>query len=96
MSTITVVAKLVARKDSLDAVKTELLKLIEPTRKEQGCIEYRLHQDSADPTVFVFYENWESAACLEKHMATDHYKAYVSALDGLIEGKSVNKMTRLA
>ncbi len=96
MSTITVVAKLVARKDSVDAVKTELLKLIEPTMKEQGCIEYRLHQDNDDPAVFVFYENWESSACLEKHMTTDHYKAYVSALDGLIEGKSVNKMTRIA
>lgn len=95
MSTITVVAKLVARKDSLEAVKTELLKLIEPTRRERGCIEYRLHQDNGDPAVFVFYENWESSASLEKHTTTDHYKAYVSAVDSLLEGKTVNKMTRI-
>lgn len=95
MSTITVVARLVAKKDSIDAVKSELLKLIEPTRKEQGCIEYRLHQDNADPAVFVFYENWESAISLEKHTVTDHYKAYVSAVDGLIEEKTVHKMTRI-
>jgi len=96
MSTITVVARLVARKDSIEAVKTELLKLIEPTRKEQGCIEYRLHQDNGDPAVFVFYENWESAASLEKHTVTAHYKAYVSAVDGIIEGKTVHKMTLIA
>ncbi|GFE58729.1 putative quinol monooxygenase [Geobacter sp. AOG1] len=96
MSTITVVAKLVAKKDSIAAVKTELLKLVAPTRKEQGCIEYRLHQDNADPAVFVFYENWENATCLEKHMSTDHYKAYVSAVDGIIEGKTVNKMIQIA
>ena len=95
MSTITVVAKLVAKKDSIAAVKTELLKLVAPTRKEQGCIEYRLHQDNADPAVFVFYENWENATCLEKHLCTDHYKAYVSAVDGIIEGKTVNKMIQI-
>jgi quinol monooxygenase YgiN len=43
MSEITVVAKLSARKDSVEAVKAELLKLIIPTRKESGCIEYNLH-----------------------------------------------------
>lgn len=96
MLTITVVARLVAKKDSIEAVKAELLKLIEPTRKERGCIEYRLHQDNGDPAVFVFYENWESAASLEKHTITDHYKAYVSAVDGIIEEKTVHRMTRIA
>jgi len=46
VSKITVVAKVVAKKVDVEAVKTELLKLILPTRKEGGCIEYRLHQDN--------------------------------------------------
>lgn len=93
MSLLTIVAKLVAKKESVESVKSELLKLIAPTRNEDGCIDYRLHQDNVDPAIFVFYENWESAACLEKHMKSDHYKAYVRALDGLIEEKVVHKMT---
>jgi len=95
MSKITVVAKVVAKKVAVEAVKTELLKLILPTRKESGCIEYRLHQDNQDAAVFLFYETWESDVSLEKHINTDHYKAYVRALNGMIEDKVVNKMTRI-
>lgn len=93
MSDLNVVAKIVARPDSVESVKNELLKLITPTRKESGCIKYTLHQDNEDPAVFVFYETWESAACLQDHMNTDHYKNYVNAVSSLIKEKVVNKMT---
>ncbi|MBI2354422.1 MAG: antibiotic biosynthesis monooxygenase [Deltaproteobacteria bacterium] len=96
MSRVTVVARVVAKRDAVAAVKAELLKLIVPTRGEGGCIEYTLHQDNEDPAVFVFYETWENASCLEQHTGTDHYKAYVGAVAGMIEGKVVNKMTRIA
>lgn len=93
MPELTVVAKVVAKKGFVESVRSELLKLVVPTRKEDGCIEYRLHQDNDNPAVFVFYENWESTACLEKHMGSDHFKSYVSAIDGMIEAKVVHKLT---
>lgn len=95
MAKLTVVAKVVAKKDYIELVKTELLKLIAPTRKEDGCIEYCLHQGNDDPAVFIFYETWESEACLARHMDSDHFKNYVSAVDGIIDEKVVNKMTRI-
>ena len=95
MPQLTVVAKVVARKDSVEPVKAELLRLIAPTRNEEGCIEYRLHQDDDDPAVFIFYENWESEACLARHMESAHFRNYASSVDGLLEGKTVNKMTRI-
>lgn len=96
MTKITIVAKVVAKKDAVEAVKNELLKLIVPTRKESGCIEYRLHQDNQDPAVFLFYETWEDAVSLEKHINSDHYKNYVRAVNGMIMEKVVNKMTGIA
>ena len=93
MSQLTIIAKLVAKKESIDVVKGELLKMIAPTRKEAGCINYCLHQDNDDPAVFVFYENWVSAASFEAHKNSEHYKVYVMALEGLIEEKVVSKMT---
>lgn len=95
MSKLTVVAKVVAKKEAVENVRTELLKMIAPTRREQGCIEYRLHQDNNDPAVFVFYENWENAACLERHMASEHFRAYLNAVDGLIADKVVHLMTEI-
>jgi len=96
MSTLTVVAKVTAKKDAVDTVKNELLKLIGPTRNEGGCIGYTLHQDNEDPAVFLFYETWESLACLESHMNSEHFKEYVKAVGSLIEDKVMHKMTRIA
>ncbi len=95
MSKVTIVAKVVAQRDAIEAVKTEVLKLIAPTRQEEGCIEYRLHRDNENPAVFIFYENWESMACLERHMNSRHYKEYIAAVEGLIAEKAVHKMTEI-
>ena len=96
MSVVTVVAKLVVKEEALAKVKAELLQLIDPTRQETGCLEYRLHQDNNDPRVFIFFENWENMGCLERHIAAPHYKHYIAAVDGLIEEKTVHKMTCIA
>jgi len=95
MSTITVVAKITAKNDAIEAVNAELLKMAAPTRQEEGCMEYRLHQDNADPAVFVFYENWKNLACLEQHIKSQHFQAYVAAVADLIADKIVHKMTEI-
>jgi len=95
MATITVVAKLVAKNKCAESVKSELLKLIAPTRKEDGCIEYHLFQDNEDPDIFMFYETWESLTCIEKHVGTDHYKNYVTRIANMLKEKIVHKMTRI-
>ena len=96
MSAVTVVARVVARPEQAESLKVELLKLIAPTRNENGCREYILHQDNSDPAVFLFYETWDNDACLEAHMQTDHFRSYVGAVEGLLAEKIVYRMTRLA
>jgi quinol monooxygenase YgiN len=95
MSIVTIVAKVTAESDAIEAVKAELLKMIAPTRQEEGCIEYRLHQDNDNPAVFIFYENWKNLACLEQHMNSKHFQAYVAAVGDLLANKSVYKMTEI-
>ncbi len=95
MSKLVIIAKVVAKKEAVQSVRSELLKLIAPTRKEDGCLDYSLHQDNDNPAVFIFYETWESPAHLEKHMNSDHFKAYIRSTDGLIEEKVVNMLSRI-
>lgn len=57
MTTLTIVANIIAKSNSVELVKAELLKLIDVTRAEEGCINYELHQDNENPAHFVFYEN---------------------------------------
>jgi len=95
MSTVTVVAKVTAKTDAIEIVKAELIKMLVPTRQEEGCLEYRLHQDNDNPTFFVFYENWKDISCLERHMNSPHFQAYVAAADDLIADKTVYKMAEI-
>ncbi|GAL10173.1 hypothetical protein JCM19233_1150 [Vibrio astriarenae] len=56
MSKLTIVANIIAKQDKVELVKAELLKLIDVTRAEEGCINYDLHQDNENPAHFMFYE----------------------------------------
>ncbi len=68
-------AVLKAKPGQEEAVKEALLSLVEPTRKEAGCLCYNLHQSKADPTQFMFYEQWASKEDLEAHGKSPHMKA---------------------
>ena len=49
---------------------------VEPSRAEPGCIEYHMLRDKEDPTLFIFYEIWESQAHLDVHSALPHMKEF--------------------
>ncbi len=95
MTKLTIVANIVAKADKIDLVKAELLKLIDTTRAEKGCINYDLHQDNDNPAHFLFFENWESRELWQQHMANQHLKAYVAATKGAVESFIVNEMTQI-
>ncbi|MGF1764600.1 putative quinol monooxygenase [Aliivibrio kagoshimensis] len=96
MSTLTIVASIVAKPDSIELVKSELLKLIDLTRAEPGCLQYDLHQDNNNPAHFVFYENWLSHERLQAHLASQHIANYSAATQGSVESFVLNEMTQIA
>ncbi|MBY5922601.1 putative quinol monooxygenase [Ferrimonas balearica] len=95
MAHLTIVANIIAHPESAELVKTELLKLIEATRAEAGCVQYDLHQDNDNPAHFLFFENWQSRALWRDHMASEHIKAYLEATEGAVAVFTVNEMTRV-
>jgi quinol monooxygenase YgiN len=90
---LTIVAKIVAKLDKTELVKTELIKLIAITKKEEGCINYDLHQDNENKNIFLFYENWESRELWQKHMNNTHIAAYAKATEGAVETFTLHEMT---
>ncbi|PKG37161.1 putative quinol monooxygenase [Psychromonas sp. Urea-02u-13] len=96
MSTITIVASILAKTDNIELVKSELLKLITITRAEPGCLQYDLHQDNNNPAQFVFYENWASKALLQTHLESQHIASYVAATQDAVEKFVLNEMTKIA
>lgn len=93
MAKLTIVANIIAKANHIELVKAELLKLIEVTRNEQGCINYDLHQDNENPAHFLFYENWQSRELWQQHMANKHLAEYLKATDGAVNSFTLNEMT---
>ena len=61
-----------------------LIALIEPTRKEAGCIRYDLVQGLGKSAEFAFIEEWESAEHLDAHSQTPHVREAGSKAAGLL------------
>lgn len=95
MVKLTIVASIRANSGKIDLVKTELHKLIAPTRAERGCIQYDLHQNKEDPAHFLFFENWESRELWQAHMNAPHLAAYVAATEGAVDEFTVSEMTQI-
>ena len=96
MTTLTIVANIKANEDKIDLVKAELLKLIDITREEDGCLNYNLHQDNDNPAHFVFYENWESRELWQVHMSNQHLADYMDATEGAVTEFTLNEMTQIS
>ncbi len=64
--------------------------------KEPGCREFNIGVSLKDPNHLVFFEVWDSAAALETHRATDHYKAYSSATKDMVAKRDIRPMWSVA
>ena len=82
--TLNVIARIKARPEKVNELRSVLSSLIEPTCKEPGCLSYKLLQNNEDPTDFTLVEEWQSNAALESHFATKHFKDAVAKLPSLV------------
>lgn len=71
-STVHVLALFTAAPGKEAELEEALLALIEPTRKEAGCIRYDLTRGLGKPAEFAFIEEWESGEHLDAHLQTAH------------------------
>lgn len=95
---LTVIAYMKAAPGKEDELRAALEALIEPTSKEQGYVNYDLHQAEDDPGKFFFYENWESGADLDAHLAAPHLVDFADKMGGLLDenGLTITRLRRIA
>ncbi len=80
---VRVVVRITARPEKVEELKALLRGLVEPTRREKGCVSYQLLQNKADPTDFTFVEEWESDAAIDSHFETPHVQEALSKIPSL-------------
>ncbi len=81
---VTVVAVLKAKPGREAQVRKELQSLVEPSRKDAGCINYDLHQGCEVPTLFMFHENWVSKEHLDAHLAKAELQSVLARVSVLL------------
>ena len=77
---VRMIARFTAHPEQQQALRETLSDLIEPTRRESGCLRYELWHNRSDPTDFTFIEEWASEAALEVHSRTPHLAALFKKL----------------
>jgi quinol monooxygenase YgiN len=72
MEKVRVIARALARDGKADELKALLVKMVKPTRAEDGCIYYELLESNI-PGLFYYNELWQSKAHLDAHAASKHF-----------------------
>jgi quinol monooxygenase YgiN len=80
MAVISVVATFIPKENQAKMVENILRGMINPTRKEPGCLRYELYSGTGPEPQFVLIEAYADQPALEAHRATEHYKNYRSQI----------------
>jgi quinol monooxygenase YgiN len=83
-ATVHVIAIFYAEIGKEDEMESVLRALIEPTRREEGCLRYDLLRSLKGESYveFAFVEEWASEAALDAHGESEHLKQLRGRLKG--------------
>ena len=84
---VTVIVLLRAREGQDTLLDAELRALINPTRKEDGCLTYELHRSAGAPGGFLLHEVWASREAHTAHTTTPHFLRWNARKDALLTSR---------
>ncbi|QFI54934.1 putative quinol monooxygenase [Aeromonas simiae] len=89
MSTVIVIARLVAQPGQGESLHRALQPLMEATRAEPGCLAYDLHQERDNPDAWMLFERWESDAALAAHNQAPHLAHFATTFGATLVERDV-------
>ncbi len=94
---LTVIVYMRAKPGKEQELRDLLTSLVEPTSKENGFVNYDLHESTSQPGLFYLYENWESDQALDDHFQTPHLQHFMSRTEELLDGGlNLERLRRIA
>lgn len=86
---IIVVAHFTAKPGKEAALLELMCSLIEPARKEAGCLRYELNQEIENPAAFTFAEKYSSREVFDAHVKTPRLNDFRERSPSLLESRKV-------
>lgn len=89
------IAQFVSKSGKENDLLKALLSLLEPTRAEQGCISYELHQNVQQPSLFTMVEFFKSQEDFDFHSKQSYLTDFREAAKDFIESRKLTFGTTL-
>ena len=87
---INIVATFVAKEGKADELLQAMYALIKPTRQEEGCLRYELHQSVNNPRECTMIERFKGEKALDFHIAQPYFQQFAeTTLKTIVENSSV-------
>ncbi|HKX00277.1 MAG TPA: putative quinol monooxygenase [Bryobacteraceae bacterium] len=66
------------------AFRDELLRVLEPTRREAGCLSIHAFESIREPAMFAIHSEWVDEAAFNRHAELPHTVRFLSAGEKLL------------
>ena len=92
MLAITKRVTFIAKDGCENKMKELLTAMVEPSKKEDGCIFYDIFQYKNNSSKFMAVESWRDEQALEGHKASSHYKIYKTSYELYCDKKYTDEL----
>ena len=96
MSIIKIVALITVKPEYRATLSAQFTQLVQASRAQAENNTYDLHQDIQNPNRCVFVESWQSQAAVDEHSASEHFQAFVQAIDGKTDDLEIVMLNELS
>jgi quinol monooxygenase YgiN len=73
------------RADSEKTAEEALMKVLGPTREEEGCLNVHAFRSKRDPHIFYIHSRWKSEEAFEIHAGLPHTVNFIETMERLID-----------
>lgn len=86
MNDFFIVIALQAKEGQEEALRAQLIAVVEPSRQDEGNLRYEMFADRNDPRRFVFVEHWASPEAQHRHHTeSEHIRRFNADGAGAVE-----------
>jgi len=92
---IAMVVRMHSPAGSQEQVKAALRTLVEPSRREPGCLRYELYEDIDKPGDFILVERWRDQAALDEHFAKPYLQEFIARYGAVFKDAALTRLASL-
>jgi (4S)-4-hydroxy-5-phosphonooxypentane-2,3-dione isomerase len=79
-----ITARITVKPDAIEQFLSYAKVIVLASNLEQGCLVYKLYQETDNPSSFIFYEEYENQEAVDFHNSTNHFKIFIGQIGEIL------------